>query len=77
MGLLARSFPDQLNEIGRLRSSDTVFAQICSDYESLLALLPRDANDPAYTDIIASLKGLEDEIRHCLDAASARQYSAQ
>ena len=70
MDLLARSFPDQVNEIGRLRSSDTVFAQICSDYESLMALLPRDANDPTYSDIIDSLHGLEGEIRHCLEAAS-------
>ncbi|MFA3920341.1 hypothetical protein [Ruegeria hyattellae] len=72
MDLLARSFPDHLNEIGRLRSSDTVFAQICSDYESLTALLPRDASDPTYSDIVSSLHGLEEEIRQCIETAATR-----
>ncbi|NOD95319.1 hypothetical protein GS636_21185 [Ruegeria sp. HKCCD4884] len=63
-------FPEQTNEIGRLRSSDTVFAQICADYESLTALLPCDASDPTYTDLTDSLRGLEDEIRLYLASKS-------
>ncbi len=62
MDTLSMLFPDRTNEIGRLRSADTVFAQICVDYESLAALLPCDASDPTYSDLIDSLRGLEDEI---------------
>ncbi|MEX0277013.1 hypothetical protein [Ruegeria sp. ANG-S4] len=70
MDTLLVLFPDQANEIGRLRSADTVFAQICADYESLTALMPCDAKDPTYSDLIESLRGLEDEIRLYLASRS-------
>lgn len=70
MDALSLLFPDRVNEIGLLRSADTVFAQICTDYESLTALLPCDVSDPTYLDLINSLRGLEDEIRHYLASGS-------
>ncbi len=70
MDTLSMLFPDRMNEIGRLRSVDTVFAQICADYENLNALLPCDTSDPTYSDLINSLRGLEDEIQLYLTSGS-------
>ncbi len=70
MACLSIHFPDQANDIRRLRSADTVFAQICADFESLAALLPCDASDPRNSDLIDSLRGLEDEIKTYLSSHS-------
>lgn len=67
MDVLDRSFPGQTGDIRRLRSSNLVFAEICRDYELLLSLLPRDADDPALPDIRDSLAGLEEEMRRYLE----------
>jgi hypothetical protein len=66
MDALLRRFPQHIDAIRRLRSSDLVFAEICRDYETLIGLLPRDAGDPVSDDILESLAGLEQEIRSTL-----------
>ncbi|SHK08154.1 hypothetical protein SAMN05444000_11866 [Shimia gijangensis] len=62
MNCFKHSFGDHLEQICRLRSKDSVFAEICRDYETLMELMPLDADDPALADVNESLVGLEQEI---------------
>ncbi len=64
--VFALSFADCRDHIHDLRARDSGFAAICRDYETLVALLPRDADDPSLIDIKDSLAGLDMEIRACL-----------
>ncbi len=70
------SFGDYLEQIGRLRSGDPVFAEICQDYETLMELMPLDADDPTIKDVNESLAGLEQEIRSYLEPPGDRNSDA-
>ncbi len=83
MNSFKHSFGDHLEQICRLRSKDAVFAEICRDYETLMELMPLDADDPTIEDVNESLAGLEQEIRSYLgqpedrtsDAPSTRHHT--
>ncbi len=72
MNSFKHNFGDHLEQISRLRSQDSAFAEICRDYETLMELMPLDADDPMIEDVNESLAGLEQEIRSYLEPPGDR-----
>ncbi len=76
MNSFKHNFGDHLDQICRLRSKDSAFAEICRDYETLMELMPLDADDPTSEDVNESLAGLEQEIRSYLGPPDNRTSDA-
>lgn len=76
MNCFKHAFCGQMDQIASLRSNSSVFAEICADYETLMGLLPLDADDPTIHDVNDSLADLEREIRTYLGPASDLQPAA-
>ncbi len=68
--MMSATFPNQVREIERLRVQDETFAEICRDYETLLRLLPVDAETPDLDALQESLEALEGEILSYLERAT-------